>query len=107
MNRSNATAPSTFPFGQCLICQTSYGFNAADLRAIILIVVFAAIALIGCYTGVLWFACRTRFHAEKDENIEMNHSYVNSVINEDYVERISSPTLPKSLPASSENLEKF
>lgn len=45
----------------CDICQTSYGFTAADHRAIIVMVVLTGVILIVCYTGVLWFAIRTRF----------------------------------------------
>ena len=110
MNLSNETTQSTLSFDHCLLCQISYGFTADDRRAIIIMVVLVAIALIGCYTGVLWFAFRTRFRPEKDENIEMNHSYVNEGVKEDEEERDEpaiNTSLPTTITTSNEKLEKF
>ncbi|CAF2111179.1 unnamed protein product [Rotaria magnacalcarata] len=53
----------------CNICLTSYGFTSADHRAIILMVVLVAIALVACYVSVLWFAIRTRYKPDKTVNV--------------------------------------
>ncbi|CAF0826013.1 unnamed protein product [Adineta steineri] len=54
----------------CTICQTSYGLTSADIRAIVVLVILTSIALVICYTGVLWFAIRTRFIPDKKAIIE-------------------------------------
>ncbi|CAF2592489.1 unnamed protein product [Rotaria sp. Silwood2] len=68
---------------QCDICKTSYGFSSADRRAIIVMVVLAAIALLSCYVGVLWFAIRTRFKSSKNSNVIDNTANKNEAFNND------------------------
>lgn len=66
----------------CDICQISSGFSAADRRSIIVLVVLTLIALIACYTGVLWFAFRTRYLPEDNLTIIPNSVYINGAFDD-------------------------
>ncbi|CAF1374587.1 unnamed protein product [Rotaria sp. Silwood1] len=80
----------------CDICKISYGFSSADRRAIIVMVVLTAIALVLCYVGVLWFAIRTRFKLSKNSNIIDNNVNRNEAFNheeehdDDYVQSMEN-----------------
>jgi hypothetical protein len=88
---------------ECIICQTSYGLSSADRRSIIVMVVLTAIALILCYTGVLWYAIRTRFIPDKNadmplENIHTNQAYdENEMQDEDIEENVQNTINPPAI----------
>jgi len=54
---------------QCETCQISSGFTSTDRRAIIVMVVLVSLALISCYTGVLWYSIRKRFVRKQDDEL--------------------------------------
>lgn len=58
----------------CETCQISSGFTSADRRAIVVMVVLVSLALIACYTGVLWYTIRKRYIKKDDQEITIVQS---------------------------------
>ncbi|CAF1127403.1 unnamed protein product [Rotaria sordida] len=79
---------------QCDICKTSHGFSSADQRAIIVMTVLVAIALVFCYVGVLWFAIRTRFKLSKNSNVIDHTMHKNETFNNDDEENFDEYVQP-------------
>ncbi len=77
----NATVDSLSIPTICEICQTKYGFSSADLRSIIVMVVFIGIALISCYIGVLWYSIRTRYISDDKLPIIVENVHTNEAFN--------------------------
>ncbi|CAF0860093.1 unnamed protein product [Adineta ricciae] len=100
----NATDDISIIYGVCTSCQISYGFNSADRRAMIVLIVLAAVALVSCYVGVIWFTIRTRYIPEKAplipmENIVTNQAFDRNDGEEDNVQvanNVSTPTTPST-----------
>ncbi|CAF0857507.1 unnamed protein product [Adineta ricciae] len=103
----NATGNISILYGVCTTCQISYGFSSADRRAMIVLIVFAAVALVSCYVSVIWFTIRTRYIPEKSllipmENIMTNQAFDRSDGEEDsvrVVNNVSTPTTTTPRPA--------
>lgn len=80
MNRTQAVPSLSIV---CATCEASNGFTSADLRALVIVVVFLAVALVGCYVGVLWFAIRTRLISADKSLIVLENVVTNQAFNED------------------------
>ena len=97
----------------CAICQTSYGFSAADQRAIIVLVVFVAVILVGCYVGVLCFTIRTRFIPDGKSLSMMENSVTNQAFNpddddeEDDVQRVDPTTAGPAVVITENEKERY
>ena len=92
----------------CNICQISYGFTAADQRAIIVMVVLTGIALILCYVGTLWFAIRTRFISDKTsvviaENVHTNQVFDKNEDAEEHTPNMVNKSAPQTVVFTLEN----